>query len=380
LEDDEVITEPLTPAQALTRLREAGVTKAASIAELGRSWGWKRERTSKALVRWQGAGHIVREQRPDGIMIRVPGLVPADVGDVPAGTPAIPAGCTARDDIPASEPGGLPAAPILEAAVVPALHVERPVWRNVPQPEQPVERHRSIARWTMFSALGMASVSAGFSIYGFTVIFGGYFWPIITMGGFLESCKLSGAAWLGLGYGPRWLRGVVAVLVAVLMGLNAVGDYGFLVRAHVGHGVEGHVAVAARLADIDGRIALQTIVVANIDRQLGQIDGSIEKAMAAGKVNGAMALAGDQRHTRTQLQVERMAAGKNLAELKVERARIEGERRIVEADLGPVRYLAALIGAEDETVMRWFILTVALLLDPAAVLLLLAAATRRPHD
>jgi hypothetical protein len=108
LEDDEVITEPLTPAQALTRLREAGVTKAASIAELGRSWGWKRERTSNALVRWQGAGHIVREERPDGIMIRVPGLVPADVGDVPAGTPAIPAGCTARDDIPASEPGGQP--------------------------------------------------------------------------------------------------------------------------------------------------------------------------------------------------------------------------------------------------------------------------------
>lgn len=110
---------------------------------------------------------------------------------------------------------------------------------------------------------------------------------------------------------------------------------------------------------------------------MGQIDGSIEKAMAAGKVNGAMALAGNQRHTRTQLQVERMAAGKILADLKVERARIEGERRIVEADLGPVRYLAALIGAEDETVMRWFILMVALLLDPAAVLLLLAA-TRRP--
>jgi hypothetical protein len=56
---------------------------------------------------------------------------------------------------------------------------------------------------------------------------------------------------------------------------------------------------------------------------------------------------------------------------------VEGERRTVEADLGPVRYLATLIGADNETVLRWFILVVALLLDPAAVPLLLAATRTR---
>jgi hypothetical protein len=50
----------------------------------------------------------------------------------------------------------------------------------------------------------------------------------------------------------------------------------------------------------------------------------------------------------------------------------------VQADLGPVRYLATLVGTTDEQTMRWFILVVALLLDPAAVLLLLAATHRRP--
>jgi hypothetical protein len=53
--------------------------------------------------------------------------------------------------------------------------------------------------------------------------------------------------------------------------------------------------------------------------------------------------------------------------LKIEKAAVEGERRTVEADLGPVRDLATLIGADNETVLRWFILVVALLLDPAAV-------------
>jgi hypothetical protein len=49
----------------------------------------------------------------------------------------------------------------------------------------------------------------------------------------------------------------------------------------------------------------------------------------------------------------------------------------VEADLGPVRNLATLLGSTGEQTMRWFILVVALLLDPAAALLVLAATHRR---
>jgi hypothetical protein len=42
-----------------------------------------------------------------------------------------------------------------------------------------------------------------------------------------------------------------------------------------------------------------------------------------------------------------------------------------------VRYLASLLGADNETVLRWFILVVALLLDLGAVVLLLAATRTR---
>jgi hypothetical protein len=72
--------------------------------------------------------------------------------------------------------------------------------------------------------------------------------------------------------------------------------------------------------------------------------------------------------------------------LRVEKAAVEGERRTVEAHLGPVRYLATLLGASDEGVLCWFILAMALLLDPAAVLLVLAATrsdelqSRRPSE
>jgi hypothetical protein len=83
-----------------------------------------------------------------------------------------------------------------------------------------------------------------------------------------------------------------------------------------------------------------------------------------------------QRQARKSLTDERNRAAATLATLQVENATIDGERRMVEADLGPIRYLATLLGAADQDVMRWFILAVALLLDPAAVLLLLAATRR----
>jgi hypothetical protein len=67
---------------------------------------------------------------------------------------------------------------------------------------------------------------------------------------------------------------------------------------------------------------------------------------------------------------------KALADLNIEKASVEGERRTVDADLEAVRYLATLLGAGDQDVLRWFTLVMALLLDPAAVLLLLVSARR----
>jgi phage antirepressor YoqD-like protein len=89
-----------------------------------------------------------------------------------------------------------------------------------------------------------------------------------------------------------------------------------------------------------------------------------------------MQLAADQRRNRAELAAQRDQANKVLAELKIEKAKVDGDRKVAEADLGPVRYLATLLGAGDQDVLRWFILVIALLLDPAAVLLLLAATRR----
>jgi hypothetical protein len=71
-----------------------------------------------------------------------------------------------------------------------------------------------------------------------------------------------------------------------------------------------------------------------------------------------------------------LTAARLLADLKVEKVKIDGERKKVKADLGPVRCIGQLLHIDNEEVLRWFILAVALLLEPAAVLLRLAATRR----
>jgi hypothetical protein len=255
------------------------------------------------------------------------------------------------------------------------VHVAPPLTAD-PDVRASVQRHgRGIRFVTLTAALALATVSGGFSIYGMTAVFVGATLPVIGMGVALELGKLSAVAALPTLRGGT-LKTALGILVLVLMGLNAVGCYGFLAKAHIGHQVEADVAVGGRAADIEGRISVQADLVADFDRRIGQIDSAVEKSTAKGRTNAAMQLAADQRRNRAELATQRDQANKALAGLQVEKAKVDGDKRVAEADLGPVRYLATLLGAGDQDVLRWFILVVALLLDPAACLLLLAATRR----
>jgi hypothetical protein len=72
----------------------------------------------------------------------------------------------------------------------------------------------------------------------------------------------------------------------------------------------------------------------------------------------------------------RQREAQTLAGLQIDKARIDAQRRRAEADVGPVRYLAELIGmpATDlERPVRLLTLALVAVLDPMAVAFLLAA-------
>lgn len=61
---------------------------------------------------------------------------------------------------------------------------------------------------------------------------------------------------------------------------------------------------------------------------------------------------------RSELAGERARAANMLAAVEVEGAIVANERNELAGGSGPVRYLAALIGADDEKVLHWFVLAV----------------------
>ena len=230
-------------------------------------------------------------------------------------------------------------------------------------------------------ALALACVSAAFSIDGLTAIFAGAFWPVITMGAALEAGKLVAAAWLTEHWNsaPSLLRAVLVAMIFVLMSLNAIGVFGFLTRAHLDHMAAIDLALADRSADTVARLTIQGQTIADLDRRIAQIDAAIEQSTRLGRPAGAMTIADQKRRDRADIVAERQREAHALAGLQIEKARIDAQRRRAEAEVGPVRYLAELMGApaaDLERPVRLLTLALVAVLDPMAVALLLAAGTR----
>ena len=337
---DIVPSRPFDDVEALAWLRsqpDGCVT--ASAAELARQWGWNRMRTGRRLKAWEEAGLIRRNSEA---IIVTTSVTPA----VPDVTPTV--------------------TEALSVTVASAATVAR---RSM----------TPIKLAALIVALALACVSAAFSIDGPTAIFAGAFWPIITMGAALEAGKLVAAAWLTEpNSAPPLLRLVLIPMIGVLMGLNAVGVFGFLTRAHLDHMAVVDQVLADRTADTEVRLAIQKRTVADLDRRIAQIDAAVEESTRLGRPLGAMTIADQKRRERADIVTERQREGQALASLQIEKARIDAQRRRADADadVGPVRYLAELMGipATDlERSVRLLTLALIAVLDPMAVVLLLAA-------
>jgi hypothetical protein len=162
------------------------------------------------------------------------------------------------------------------------------------------------------------------------------------------------------------------------MGLNAVGVFGFLTRAHLEHMVDVDLALADRSAETEARLTVQRQTVADLDRRIAQIDAAIEEATRLGRPVGAMTISDQKRRDRADIVAARQREAQALASLQIEKSKIDAKRRRAEAEVGPVRYLAELIGtpATDlERPVRLLTLALVAVLDPLAVALLLAAGT-----
>jgi cytochrome c oxidase subunit IV len=236
----------------------------------------------------------------------------------------------------------------------------------------------------LLTALVLSGTAAYYSIIGLTAIFSAAFWPIVIMGSVLEAGKVIASVWLHRYWSlANWqYKSYLVPAVVFLMLLTSMGIFGFLSKAHTDQNlVSGDVQ--SKIAVYDEKIK---IAKENIDanrKALKQMDEAVDQIMGRSNdekgADKAVALRRSQARERTRLQSEIQAEQKAITSLNEERAPIAADVRKVEAEVGPIKYIAALIYGDNpdqnilEKAVRWVIILIVFVFDPLAIALILAS-------
>lgn len=252
-------------------------------------------------------------------------------------------------------------------------------------------RFFNLTNAALLVALSLSTVAAWYSIIGLTAIFAGAVVPIIIMGGFLELAKITATVWLRkYWYRCGWVLKLYLVpAIILLMILTSMGIFGFLSKAHSDQGmVSGDVQ--AKLAIYDEKIKIEKDNIDANRKALKQMDEAVDQVMGRSTdekgADKAVAIRRGQQVERGRLLKEIGESQKKITALNEERAPIAAENRKVEAEVGPIKYIAALIYGDNpdgnllERAVRWVIILLVIVFDPLAIALVLAANQSREWD
>ena len=243
-----------------------------------------------------------------------------------------------------------------------------------------------ILAWLLLlTGLTISAVAIYYSVVGLTAIFSAAVIPIIVMGSALEIGKLVCASWLKANWAraPAYMRYYMISAVAILMLITSMGIFGFLSKAHNDQNlVSGDVQ--SKIAIYDEKIKTEKENIDANRKVLKQLDESVDQVMGRSQdekgAEKAVAIRRAQQKERGRIAQDIAEAQKRIASLNEERAPIAAEVRKVEAEVGPIKYIAKFIygehGADEnmiEKAVTWIIILIVIVFDPLAVIMLLAA-------
>ena len=233
-------------------------------------------------------------------------------------------------------------------------------------------------------ALTISSVAAFYSIAGLTAIFAAAFWPIVIMGSVLELGKIVTTVWLH----KYWDRAAIQFklylipAIVILMLITSMGIFGLLSKAHLDQAVPSG-DVSAQVQIFDDKIKTEKDNIEAARKALKQMDSQVDERLSRSSddkgAERAVQIRRSQQKERTNLQNEITTAQKKITALQEQRAPIASQARKIEADVGPVRYIAALLYGDNpdsnllEKAVRLVIILIVLVFDPLALVLILAA-------
>jgi len=233
---------------------------------------------------------------------------------------------------------------------------------------------------TFLSAISISVIAAGYSIIGLATLFAGAAVPIIAMGTALEIGKLVAASWLYQNWRsdvPRLLKAYLFTSIIVLIFITSMGIFGFLSKAHLDQ-VQPTSGNQLSIESYNKQINQQQIIIDRAEKTLNQLDKALDVYIDKEYVTRGLKERNKQKEERDLLNKTIDEATSKILELNKTKNTIELEQLKIEAEVGPLKYVAELIYGDDaknhfDSAVRIVILILIFVFDPLAVLLLIAA-------
>jgi hypothetical protein len=233
------------------------------------------------------------------------------------------------------------------------------------------------------SAFTISAVAAYYSVAGLVAIFSAEAMASVVMGVALEAAKLVAASWLYRNWkeAPRLLKYYFTTAVVLLSIITSMGIFGYLSKAHLEHSVvSGGASEKVLILDEKIATAKENIVVSR--KALKQLDEAVDQTMSRSTdekgAERAASLRRSQQKERQRLMTEIESEQKKISTLNDERSPLATDLRKIEADVGPIKYVAELIYGDStaeviDKAVRLVIILIICVFDPLAILLLIAA-------
>tara|TARA_R110000868_G_scaffold317424_1_gene578249 strand:- start:451 stop:1452 length:1002 start_codon:yes stop_codon:yes gene_type:complete len=257
-------------------------------------------------------------------------------------------------------------------------------------------------------AISLAGTAAYYSVFGISKLFSAQATAVIIMASILEVAKLTTASYLERFWKTiHWLRKTYLIsALIVLMMITSLGIYGFLVSAYQ--------ETAYKVEVVDKQVnAQQTKLISyqqqlsNLENQQQSYDSNIAKSndnilkLSDGFSNNVVQytdasgnmITTQSSSTRKALQ-EQMgqqtsyrdglvdkrdaltpkynAINDTIISIEMQILQLETDNDVA-AEIGPLKYVAKVVGSETDVVINWFILLFIFVFDPLAILLLISA-------
>ena len=233
------------------------------------------------------------------------------------------------------------------------------------------------------TAVFLSAVAEYYSIVGLIAIFAASPIAVGVMGATLGIAKLITVSWLyrNWQHAPKLLKYYFTVAVATLMLITSLGIFGFLSKAHSEQSIVSGAALE-KVMVYDEKINTSKSNIEQSRKALKQLDESVDQIMVRSSseegARKAASLRQTQRTERQRLLANIEAEQKRVSDLTEESAPSRSALRQIEAEVGPIKYIAKFIYGEasadllDKSV-TWVIILLIFVFDPLAVLMMIAA-------